>query len=112
MKKKKRYAYDPYDEGQHAYTIEGMIEKMKEDGASEMKIQEVKLSYGIHVHYCKKDHEIIETGLDESCGKECPNYQPRNGKSGYCRWARRCEEAFGPEYILNTNGELKEIKEK
>lgn len=106
------YVYDPYDDGQHSLTKEELIENMKEDGVSEMKIQETRLSYGSHFHYCKKDHEIIETGLDEMCGKECPNYDPRNGKSGYCRYARRCDEAFGPEYILNINGELTEIEEK
>ncbi len=41
----------------------------------------------------------------EPCGKECGDYEPRNGKSGCCRFRGYCYEA-GPEFKLSIDGKL------
>ena len=46
------------------------------------EVLEAILEKGTGMFYCKKYEDLGELG---ECGKECPDYISRNGKSGICK---------------------------
>jgi len=48
-----------------------------------MVIIEMVISRKYGMRWCMEECEFIE-GAGDWCGLDCPNYKPRNGKSGIC----------------------------
>jgi len=73
---------------ERAYTRNALIEKMKEDGISELKIYKAKPEKISGVFFCTEVQEFADVSdpFDNPCGKQCKDYSPRNGKSGRCRF--------------------------
>ncbi len=81
-------------------------EIMLEGDEEEIELEEMKRDYGGEM-YCGNNERFIERG---DCGRHCPMYEPRNGKSGRCRNLENGFIGTGKKFILNKSG-LKEIKE-
>lgn len=104
MKKEKFYFSELEEE--NAYSIEYLLEEMKEQELTEidvsLSVRDLKSDY----FYCKELNEVCDKPPDgEPCGKLCSDYLPRNGKSGCCK-----HYGFvyipGKDFILNINGKL------
>ena len=66
-------------------TLSYWREYMKENELTELKLHESKVEIGSDYFWCKHFQEVGIKG--EGCGKSCEKYQPRNGKSGRCRFS-------------------------
>jgi len=87
--------------------LQSFIDRI-DDGEKEIHLYLAKRAYGSEFMWCVKEGEIIERG-DFACGKHnCTNYEPRNKKSGRCRWLENTFEEIGKELILTKDG-LKEV---
>jgi hypothetical protein len=106
--KRTKYYFSDIDE-EMACTKEYLIDEMKEQNISELNVSLAEREVGVNYYFCKAVGEVGERGKDfEPCGKECETYEPRNGKSGCCKYRGFCYEP-GKEFILNINGKLKEV---
>lgn len=65
-------------------------EMMISDNLTEKEVTSAKMITGEDFFYCKEYSEIGTVG--EGCGKECKDYQPRNGKNGRCKKSINCYE--------------------
>ena len=59
--------------------------------------------------FCGDLLEVI-CACGDSCGKHCGGYSPRNGKSGCCRYRRKCYYPTGQPFKLSPNGRLFKLK--
>jgi hypothetical protein len=103
---KKYFAKDFDDE--RCYTLDYIIDEMRDNGTNEMivfkAIRETKADY----FYCI----IFDAPGDKhgsECGFICPEYFPRNGKSGCCVY-NSCCYVPGEAYILTANGKIRKLK--
>jgi hypothetical protein len=104
----KKYYFSDLDE-EMAYTKEYLINEMKERNLTELNVSLAEREIGVDYFFCKAVGEVGSKPPEgEPCGKECENYEPRNGKSGCCRHWGFCYEP-GKEFVLNINGKLKEV---
>jgi len=78
------------DDEEVCYTKKQIIEDMKEDGINELKIIEAKRMTGEPYFWCTFFQKPGEVG--QTCGRFCPEYKPRNGKNGRCRYSGHCYE--------------------
>ena len=90
-----------------AYTKTYLIDEMKERGLFEVEVsiavRELKTNY----FYCRALGEVLIKGKGyDPCGKECDDYDPRNGKSGCCKHRGLCYIP-GAKYRLTVDGKLK-----
>lgn len=60
--------------------------------------------------YCRAKGEsfltIMDNGLN-SCGKECDEYEPKNGKNGICRYKTYCHKKSNDKYIIKDGRAVK-----
>lgn len=94
---KKKFYFENVD-ADHAYTEEYFRELMVADGMEEMTVLEAIKSKDKDYIYCKA---IGECGEAKNCGKDCEDYEPRNGKNGCCRHRGMMME-HGDEVILRV----------
>ena len=105
-KKKELYTSVLFD---NYRTIDNIISFMKDNDIKSMKVSLGKVIRNSDYFFCLADFEVYSRGTN--CGKQCPYYEPRNGKSGICKsYGYTFEPA--KDYILYSNGELKESKEQ
>ena len=83
---------------ERCYLKKDIIEDMKENGITELKIFEAERLTGESFFWCSEFQDVGEVG--ESCGKMCPKYKPRNGKNGRCRFSGYCYEPTDKSEIL------------
>jgi len=81
-----------YFEGEEAegcYSENYFIDKMKEEGLTEIKVFRAVIEKDTDHFWCAEFQEI---GLksDGNCGRDCEKYSPRNGKNGRCRFSKNC----------------------
>jgi hypothetical protein len=81
------------DDEERCYLKKDIIQDMKELGITELKIFEAKRTIGEPYFWCSVNQEAGEIG--QGCGKFCPDYKPRNGKNGRCRYSCHCYEPVG-----------------
>ena len=69
------------------YPLEHFKKMLKDDDhLNSYDLEEWKPKIGDGTFWCKELGEGFESG-EGVCGVfECPTYDPRNGKSGRCRW--------------------------
>jgi hypothetical protein len=105
MKTEKLYFCDKID-AEMALTKSYFCETMKEMGLLEIKVSEAIRELNTDYYYCKAYKEVYIKGtINESCGKECLDYLPRNGKNGCCKHRGFCY-APGKDYVLKVSGKL------
>ena len=101
--------YFENEDSEMAFTKEYFIGEMKENELPEMKLMEAIPSKDKDYFYCYFAMEVAEKEED-TCGKWCDGYEPRNGKSGVCKNKRRTSE-WGRSLIMKVNGSVKYISE-
>ncbi len=78
---KKLYFID--EDAEHCYGEQYFQRLMSEEGKQEIEVMEAVRAIGVpDFMYCKEYVGVFEKG---ECGKVCPAYLPRNGKSGCCK---------------------------
>jgi hypothetical protein len=82
------------------FTKKQIIEDMKEECISELKIFEAMRVTGESYFWCSINQEVGEKG--EGCGRLCKQYKPRNGKNGRCRYSSYCYEHTDKSQILKS----------
>lgn len=89
-----------------------ILNAMKENLVNEIRIETAMPDKDTEFFFCTKRSECGEK-FDEhgnrTCGKECEDYTPRNGKRGCCKYRTACYSPSGEEYVLYENGKLKKI---
>ena len=104
----KKYYFCEQINEEYSFTLDYLLDKMKDIGLEELSIREAVMDIGGEFFYCKAIGGIGEKS-EGGCGKECNLYEPRNGKSGICKeW--RHSRTSGKEYILTIDGNLTEVK--
>lgn len=78
------------DDDERCFLKKDIIADMEENGISELKITEAKRTIGEDYFWCNINQDSGMVG--ESCGRFCPDYKPRNGKNGRCRYSGHCYE--------------------
>lgn len=73
-------------EEESCYDLDYWREYLLEHNISELKLFEAVPDHGNGFFFCREYGEIGES-RDNSCGKQCDSYKPRNGKSGRCRFS-------------------------
>jgi hypothetical protein len=91
------------DDDEVCYLKKQIIEDMKEEGLTELKIFKAKRVTGESYFWCTANQETGEVG--EGCGRFCYHYKPRNGKNGRCRYSGHCYEQTDKFEELNLNTE-------
>lgn len=71
------------DDAETCHTIEQHIDIMKFDGVTEREVFLAKVDRMCGYFYCREFSEVGE--VNESCGKKCNEYIPRNGRGGICK---------------------------
>ena len=89
------------DDDERCYRKKDIIQDIKENGLTELKIFEAKRELGNDYFWCTEYQEIGET--KESCGRFCDMYKPRNGKNGRCRFSGHCYEPTEKFEIFKIN---------
>jgi hypothetical protein len=80
---KKLYSIKGYD-SDTCQELEYFQEMLKDDLHHASYVLEVwEPKTGTGTFWCSEEGEVFESG---TCGAECHAYEPRNGKSGRCRW--------------------------
>ena len=86
------------DDEEQCFLKKDIIEDMRENCISELKIFEAKRITGEEYFWCTTYQEVGEVGQD--CGRSCSKYKPRNGKNGRCRYSGHCYEPTEKSEIL------------
>jgi len=104
MKKQKLYFSD-FDE-ERAYTLDYIIDEMKERELVECEVAVATRDTDKSYFFCRAVQEVcVKPPEGEPCGKECCDYEPRNGKSGCCKFRGFCYEP-GKSFKLSIDGKL------
>ncbi len=76
----KFYYRSEFDE--MCYTLDYHLSDAKDEGLTEIELFEAIPETVGGMFWCRAVQECTEEGY---CGKECEEYEPKNGKSGMCR---------------------------
>lgn len=87
------------DDETGAYSKDYFIERMKEEGLTEIEVFPAVMMKGEDYAWCSEYCEPVEVKAGD-CGKICENYKPRNGKNGRCRFSKNCYEPAEKSIIL------------
>lgn len=71
------------------YPMDHHIDYMKMEDLPKIIITEAKMDKGSGHFYCK-EHNFVGDRSEGTCGKICPQYAPRNGKNGRCKFSYAC----------------------
>jgi len=74
-----------------AYSKDYFIEKMKEEGLTEIEVYPAVMLKGEQFAWCSEFQDTVEVRQGD-CGRFCDKYSPRNGKNGRCRFSQNCYE--------------------
>jgi len=69
-------------DSEYCFPKQYWLDCMKENDLKEMTVIEAVPIRDSDYFFCRAVDEMGEKG---SCGKICPDYEPRNGKSGICK---------------------------
>ncbi len=81
--KSKFYFVDIFNDT-FCYTKEYIIDMMNIEDIIEVKAYEAIKVFNNDYFWCKEFGDLGEKG--QSCGKICRSYNPKNGKSGCCKY--------------------------
>ena len=80
----KEYYFED-SESEVCYTKQYFIDYMTDHDITEMELLEAEPEKMDGIFWCSKQL-FCGDGSEETCGKQCNDYEPRNGKSGCCRF--------------------------
>lgn len=87
MSKRKLYIYNEDD--MLCISMDAVKERMQDDELTEKTVCEAIVDHDKSYFWCVETQDVGETG-EGTCGKDCEDYKPRNGKFGVCKWFFRC----------------------
>lgn len=87
------------DDETGAYTKDYFIERMKEEGLTEIEVFPAIMMKGEDFGWCSEFGDAIEVRSGD-CGRFCEHYNPRNGKNGRCRHSKNCYEPADKSIII------------
>lgn len=96
-------------DGDFCCGLEDIQNELRFEPGDKMEIWEAVKDVNREHRWCAEACEPILKG-DGSCGKDCPWYDPRNGKNGCCKALRSCYVP-GRKFILYKSGKLELAKE-
>ena len=99
MTKPKYYFRNEDDE--RCYQKSVLLSDAKDEGLSEVELWEAKRQKIDGIFWCQAVDEACET-MDTKCGNDCPDYSPKNGKSGMCRFKGMFYEPTGEKEIFKV----------
>lgn len=67
---------------ERCYTLDYHLSDAKDEGLTEMDLYEAVPEKVNGFFWCRAVDESAEEGF---CGKDCEEYEPKNGRSGMCR---------------------------
>lgn len=74
----------------------------------EIELELAERETGVSHFWCD-EFFIVGDDSKESCGLQCTEYKPRNGKSGRCKHHQNCFVGTGRKFKLSDKEKLKEI---
>ncbi len=101
--KVKYYFRSQHDE--HCYTLDYHVSEAKEQGLDAIDLYEAEPEKIGDMFYCKA---VGMPGENGSCGKQCPDYAPRNKKSGMCKYRSNIFYACGEKVTISLKKEDKQ----
>jgi hypothetical protein len=87
------------DDEAGAYTRDYFIEKMKEEGLTEIEVYPAVMMKGEDYAWCSEFQDFTEVRSGD-CGRFCDKYGPRNGKNGRCKYSKNCYEPDENKLII------------
>ncbi len=78
------------EDSELCHPIDYFKDEMKDGGILEMEVFEAVKDKSLHHFWCKVIDEVCSKDDDVTCGKDCEDYSPCNGKSGRCRHKTHC----------------------
>jgi len=108
---KKKYYFAEDREDENCFTMDFWKELITDDEEIEeitlLRTEPEKVN---GFFWCKDDHEMYEKD-DNWCGKSCGSYQPRNGKSGACKfYTNTFYTPTDKKIVLKRNGDKFKIE--
>jgi len=79
------------------YSLEYHIQEARIEGIKQIELFEAIPDNIKGMFWCREYSEVTETGY---CGKQCPSYNPRNGKSGMCRFRSNTLYSHGEKVTI------------
>ena len=109
MKAKKLYfCQDINDE--LCYPIGYLVDEMKERNLTEIKVSPAVRQTKSPYYFCRAVGECgVKPPEGDPCGRDCCDYEPRNGKNGCCKHRGYVYEPDDNEFILDLNSNLSAI---
>lgn len=99
---KKRYFFINNDDEENCYNLNWILNYMADNHISILKVFLAKRETDSGYFFCKK-YQQSGTKEESNCGKSCPMYDPRNGKSGICKHSGYVYEFTNQEFELKCN---------
>lgn len=91
--------YFKYSDSEICYTEDHFRDEMIFDGLTEIEVYEAIPEKIAGIFWCKAQTFCGDDSHD-SCGKQCHDYRPRNGKSGCCKFYTTKLYTHGTKTVL------------
>jgi hypothetical protein len=77
------------------------VERLKDDDyRNSYRLEEWKPEFGTEQFWCQEHGEAFESSKGVCGSFDCPQYEPRNGKSGRCRWHSNVFNKTGKTIVI------------
>lgn len=84
--RKPKYYFESED-AEMCYTLEYHLSNARDEKLTTIDLYVAIPDKDPQIFFCKAVDECAEVGY---CGKQCDDYEPKNGKSGMCRHKGHC----------------------
>lgn len=98
MNKKDKLYFSKQDGFEFANSINTWKDIMRFENVDSLELIRARAVHGVDFFFCKEYNEVGETKT--SCGKQCPDYKPRNKKNGICSQYGYCYVPDESEKII------------
>lgn len=87
------------EDDERCYTLDYHLANAKDEGLTEIELFEAIPEKVDGVFWCRAADECAEEGY---CGKQCEEYEPKNGKSGMCRHKCNTFHTHGEKIVFRV----------
>ena len=108
MSTKLYFDADRWDQGDDsilAYPADLHLDEITGSEVPERRLYRARVEKGGNYFWCRAHYEVGEKG--EGCGRQCDDYEPRNGRNGRCRYSAPCYEADRSEVLVLKNPDVR-----
>lgn len=97
--------YFRHSDSEVCYDKSYFEDEMADNGIDNIEVYEAIPEKWAGVFWCQVQHFCGEDSRD-TCGKQCLDYSPRNGKNGCCRFYSAIVYTHGSKITLHLNKEI------